>query len=72
MSNQNNSNAAEGVTEFIVHTKHTCDSCYKRPIVGKRFTSGVVTDFDLCAKCFDGYDEEKKGEFTETLLGERS
>jgi hypothetical protein len=70
MSNQNNSTATEGVNEFIVHTKHTCDSCYKRPIVGKRFTSVAVKDFDLCAKCFGGYDEEKKGEFTETLLRE--
>jgi hypothetical protein len=73
MSNQTNIiTGADGVTEaeFIVHTKHTCDSCYTRPIVGKRFTSGLVKDFDLCAKCFEGYDEEKKGEFSETVLGE--
>ena len=68
MSNQNNSATAEGVNEFIVHTKHTCDSCYQRPIVGKRFTSGLATDYDLCARCYEVYDEEKKGGFSEVLL----
>ena len=70
MSNQNNSATAGGVNEFIVHTKHTCDSCYQRPIVGKRFTSGLATDYDLCARCYEVYDEEKKGGFSEVLLGE--
>ena len=41
--------------EFIVHTKHTCDNCYRRPIVGQRYTSDVRMNFDLCGKCFAEY-----------------
>ena len=49
----NNNNGSNG--EFIVHTKHTCDNCYRRPIVGQRYTSDVRMNFDLCGKCFTEY-----------------
>ena len=60
---------ADTGNEFLVHTKHTCDACFIRPIVGKRYTSATHPDFDLCSKCFCSYDEDKRGEFAETLLG---
>mmetsp|Transcript_34778 Transcript_34778/g.62621 ORF Transcript_34778/g.62621 Transcript_34778/m.62621 type:complete len:785 (-) Transcript_34778:106-2460(-) len=41
--------------EFIVHTKHTCDTCFQQPIIGRRYTSSVHSNFDLCARCFDAY-----------------
>jgi len=41
--------------EFIVHTKHTCDVCFRRPIIGQRFASDVHANFDLCARCFEAY-----------------
>lgn len=40
-------------TDFLVHTKHTCDVCFQAPILGKRFTSSERTNFDLCATCFE-------------------
>jgi hypothetical protein len=52
-------------SEFLVHTKHTCDVCLAEPIIGKRFTS-ANTDYDLCENCFDGGGLELE----ETLLGE--
>jgi hypothetical protein len=57
---QVNTTAVEGgVNEFIVHSKHTCDKCYTRPIVGKRYTSSTVQDFDLCEKCFKEHEGEE-------------
>jgi len=41
--------------EFVVHTKHTCDKCFQRPILGQRFTSGTKSNFDLCARCYEEY-----------------
>eukprot|EP00804_Cyclotella_cryptica_P002966 CCRYP_005987-RB/>CCRYP_005987-RB protein AED:0.03 eAED:0.03 QI:148/1/1/1/1/0.75/4/727/761 len=69
-SQPTNKQASEGVTigdDFVIHAKHTCDKCYTRPIVGKRYTSGVVADFDLCEKCFKEYDGPEMA-FSETLL----
>jgi hypothetical protein len=40
---------------FIVHTKHTCDACYQTPLLGKRYTSSVHPNYDLCSKCYDEY-----------------
>ena len=42
--------------EFVVHIKHTCDKCYEKPIIGKRYNSKNLTNFDLCSGCFDAYD----------------
>ena len=44
---------------FIVHTKHTCDNCLD-PIIGKRYTSEVECNFDLCSSCFNGEDGLKE------------
>mmetsp|Transcript_3266 Transcript_3266/g.6265 ORF Transcript_3266/g.6265 Transcript_3266/m.6265 type:complete len:714 (-) Transcript_3266:712-2853(-) len=46
---------AEYECEFIVHTKHTCDGCLQQPIIGRRYTSSVHSNFDMCARCFDAY-----------------
>lgn len=46
-----------GGTEFLVHTKHACDGdgCFVQPIVGRRYRSVARPNFDLCARCFEGY-----------------
>ncbi|KAL7542911.1 hypothetical protein ACHAXR_012759 [Thalassiosira sp. AJA248-18] len=41
--------------EFVVHTKHTCDICFQSPILGKRYTSSVHPNYDICARCFGAY-----------------
>ena len=55
--------------EFIVHTKHTCDVCYTTPLLGKRYSSNVHANYDVCAKCFDEYDGPDIG-LTEAVLSE--
>lgn len=54
--------------DFVVHTMHTCDECYQRPILGRRYSSDVKS-FDLCARCFAAYNGPEIG-LTETALGE--
>lgn len=54
--------------EFVVHTKHTCDKCFQRPILGRRYTSSNNSNFDLCARCFETYTGPEIG-LTETALG---
>ena len=56
---------------FIVHTKHTCDKCFQRPIIGKRYTASARSNFDLCARCFEGYEGPDIG-LTDAALGESS
>ena len=41
-------------TPFI-HGRHTCDGCLITPIVGKRYHSTNLPDYDLCQKCYDNY-----------------
>jgi hypothetical protein len=53
--------------EFIVHTKHTCDMCFQRPIIGQRFKSDVNPNFDLCARCVQAYSGPDIG-LTEEVL----
>lgn len=36
---------------LTVHTGITCDGCDTEPIVGARFKSAVIPDFDLCESC---------------------
>ena len=55
--------------EFIVHTKSTCDVCYTTPLLGKRYSSNVHANYDVCAKCFDEYDGPDIG-LTEAVLSE--
>lgn len=52
--------------EFVVHTKHTCDTCYI-PIIGKRYTSSAHSNYDLCARCFGAYSGKDIG-LTEAVL----
>jgi len=47
--------------EFIVHSKHTCDVCLQQPIIGRRYTSSVHSNFDMCARCFDAYSGPEVG-----------
>ena len=60
--------AAAAGDGFLVHTKHTCDVCFKQPIVGKRYASGVRANFDMCARCFGAYDGRDLS-LVETALG---
>jgi hypothetical protein len=55
---------------FMIHAKHGCDKCCTHPIIGKRYTSQVENDFDLCATCYKVRDEEHHGDFLETVSGE--
>eukprot|EP01083_Nonionella_stella_P229469 812167_1 len=62
---QNQDDGSNG--EFIVHTKHTCDTCYLQPIIGKRYTSNAHSNYDLCARCFGAYSGPEIG-LTEAVL----
>jgi len=57
--------------EFIVHTKHTCDMCFQRPIIGKRFKSDVNPNFDLCSRCFQAYSGPDIGLTEEVLMRDK-
>mmetsp|Transcript_16376 Transcript_16376/g.30403 ORF Transcript_16376/g.30403 Transcript_16376/m.30403 type:complete len:799 (+) Transcript_16376:131-2527(+) len=39
----------------FIHGRHTCDSCLTTPIIGKRYHSTNLKDYDLCANCFSNY-----------------
>lgn len=62
---------AKDECEFFVHTKHTCDGCFQQPILGKRYTSSVHSNFDLCARCFDVYSGPEIG-LSEVVLSKSS
>jgi hypothetical protein len=49
-----NVNQEEEERPFI-HGRHTCDGCLCTPIVGIRYHSTNLPDYDLCAKCRDNY-----------------
>jgi len=54
------------VEEPFIHGRHTCDGCLTTPIIGKRYHSTNLKDYDLCQKCFDNYKgSEIKFEFVE-------
>jgi len=44
----------DAIVPFI-HGRHTCDRCLTTPIIGKRYHSTNLKDYDLCQKCFDNY-----------------
>ena len=48
---------------LFVHGRHTCDSCSASPIVGTRYHSTKIPDFDLCTKCYDNYEGDKASDF---------
>jgi len=39
----------------FIHGRHTCDSCLMNPIVGKRYHSTNLKDYDLCENCYSCY-----------------
>jgi len=39
----------------FIHGRHTCDSCLTTPIVGIRYHSTNLPDYDLCSKCIGTY-----------------
>jgi hypothetical protein len=39
----------------FIHGRHTCDGCLTTPIVGKRYHSANLPDYDLCSECKDNY-----------------
>lgn len=43
------------VVELFIHGRHTCDGCLTTPIIGKRYYSTNLPDYDLCQKCYDNY-----------------
>mgnify|MGYP001107081385 FL=1 len=42
---------AELISPTTVHRRHTCDKCNMNPIVGPRFRSKTMFDYDLCLGC---------------------
>lgn len=40
----------------FIHGRHTCDSCLMNPIIGKRFNSKNLKDYDLCENCHSCYE----------------
>ena len=67
---KNNTAAAATAGGFIVHTKHTCDKCFKAPIIGKRYNLPTTKpNFDLCGDCASKYDGEDSIGLEETVLG---
>lgn len=47
--------AAKAAPRPFIHGRHTCDRCLCTPIVGERYHATNLPDYDLCAKCKDGY-----------------
>merc|ERR1712232_365868 len=43
----------------FIHNRHTCDGCLCTPIVGDRYHSTNLPDYDLCAKCRGNYKGEE-------------
>ena len=39
----------------FIHGRHTCDGCLCTPIIGIRYHSMNLPDYDLCGKCRDNY-----------------
>ncbi|KAG7365039.1 zinc finger ZZ type domain containing protein [Nitzschia inconspicua] len=48
------SSEEEEVRPFI-HGRHTCDSCLSTPIIGTRYHSTNLKDYDLCENCHGNY-----------------
>ena len=39
----------------FIHGRHTCDGCLCTPVIGTRYHSTNLPDYDLCAKCRNNY-----------------
>jgi len=46
---------SENEERLFIHNRHTCDSCLCTPIIGPRYHSTNMPDYDLCAKCRNNY-----------------
>jgi hypothetical protein len=46
---------AEEEAKLFIHGRHTCDACLTTPIVGERYHSMNLPDYDLCKRCFVNY-----------------
>ena len=42
-------------SRLFIHGRHTCDSCLSTPIIGKRYHSINLPDYDLCENCRNNY-----------------
>ena len=45
------------------HSGISCDLCWVCPIVGKRYKSKVLCDFDLCQRCLEENDDYHLSDF---------
>ena len=54
--------------EYIVHARHACNGCTVTPIIGTRYHSTKLPNFDLCETCFTKYDGDKLS-FTPEIQG---
>jgi len=54
-NNQKDEVKLHNVKPPFIHGRHTCDACYKTPIVGLRYHSTNFPDYDLCADCRHNY-----------------
>ena len=50
-----NANVNQQEERPFIHGRHTCDGCLCTPIIGIRYHSTNLPDYDLCAKCRDNY-----------------
>jgi hypothetical protein len=53
--NDSEEDTPEDGTRPFIHGRHTCDSCLATPIIGNRYHSTNLQDYDLCENCFKNY-----------------
>ena len=46
---------ADGPCTHFIHGRHTCDGCLTTPIIGLRWHSVNLPDYDLCDRCKNNY-----------------
>ena len=46
---------ADGPSTSFIHGRHTCDGCLTTPVVGLRWHSTNLPDYDLCDRCRNNY-----------------
>jgi len=56
--------ATKDIVMPYIHRRHTCDACLMNPILGPRFHSVNLSDYDICERCFPKY----SGKETEFIL----
>ena len=50
-----NTPEADGPCTHFIHGRHTCDGCLTTPIIGLRWHSTNLPDYDLCDRCKGNY-----------------